>query len=109
MSFFTSSNDFCWFSFHSAIEHLLLRVTNIISYQLQTPITYLNECRPTITSILRELLRFNTLLIFIPQQIFLNFPSNKPNENFDAILAIYSTKVVVMLVGCGYCTHTHAH
>jgi hypothetical protein len=58
------------------------------------------ECGPMITSILREFLQFGTLLIFIPTYI----PSNKL-IGFQHILDIYSTKVVVMLVGRRYCTH----
>jgi hypothetical protein len=49
--------------------------------------------------ILGEFVQFSTLLIFIPTYI----PSNKL-IGFQLILDIYSTKVVVMLVGRRYCT-----
>jgi hypothetical protein len=61
------------------------------------------EFGPMITSILRKYLQFNILLIFIPTYI----PSNKLSE-FQHIFDIYSTKVVVMLVGRRYCIYTHA-
>ena len=60
------------------------------------------KCGPMITSILiKQIFKvYNTLLIFIPKYI----PSNKLTE-FKYVLDIYSTKVVVMLVGRRYCTH----
>jgi hypothetical protein len=52
----------------------------------------------------KKFLKFNTLLqIFIPIYI----PSDKPGK-FKHILDIYPTKVIVMFVGRGYCTYTHA-